>query len=353
MKLSLFYELQCADPHRGDRQLFQEALEQCVLADRLGFHAAWAVEHHGLEAYSHSSAPEIFLSFIAAKTERLKIGHGVCLTAASYNHPIRTAERAATLDLLSEGRLLFGTGKSASPVEFEAFQLNPELLGPQWLESLRALRSYWSGPTQKIVGSAWSSGEVNVVPKPYREGGPPMFVAASSEVMIEQAGRLGLGLLHFAQGSRQELADKIGRYRELFFQGEGLGGLDAPHVAIAPCALLAHSDEEACRRGFPAARYFGDALAHYYRPSVQSASPRELRDCELSESSLEATRARRQTEGDRLNFCIGDSHFARRFIGNMAEIGVDELLLISQMGSLTHAEITESIQIFANDVYST
>ena len=96
MKFSLFYEMQISDPTpETEAQMFHDCVEQAVLADRLGYHAVWEVEHHGLYEYSHSSAPEVFLSYVAAKTERIRLGHGITLTPHRYNHPIRIAERIA------------------------------------------------------------------------------------------------------------------------------------------------------------------------------------------------------------------------------------------------------------------
>jgi len=106
MKFSLFYEMQIASPTGpGERQLFHDCLAQAQLADELGYHCIWEVEHHGLYEYSHSSAPEIFLSFVAATTKRIRVGHGCTLLPHRYNHPIRVAERIATLDILSNGRV--------------------------------------------------------------------------------------------------------------------------------------------------------------------------------------------------------------------------------------------------------
>src|SRR5262245_15019970 len=123
MKISLFYEMQISEPDQErEARLFHECVEQVVLADALGYHAVWAVEHHGLYEYSHSSAPETFLAFVAAKTKRIRLGHGVTLTPFRYNHPIRIAERVATLDVLSRGRVLWGSGKSSSVTEQLAFQ---------------------------------------------------------------------------------------------------------------------------------------------------------------------------------------------------------------------------------------
>src|SRR5881227_3284523 len=116
MKFGIFYEHQLPRPWEEDseRQLIKDALEQIELADRLGFHTAWEVEHHFLEEYSHSSAPEVFLAAASQRTKNIRLGHGIIQTAPAYNHPARTAERVATLDLLSDGRVELGTGESAT-----------------------------------------------------------------------------------------------------------------------------------------------------------------------------------------------------------------------------------------------
>src|SRR5215475_12002794 len=116
MKFGLFYEHQLPKPWRdGDEaRLYREALEQVELADRLGFDYAWEVEHHFLDEYSHSSAPEVFLSAAAARTKTIRLGHGIRQVIPNYNHPARTAECVGTLDILSNGRVDLGIGEGAT-----------------------------------------------------------------------------------------------------------------------------------------------------------------------------------------------------------------------------------------------
>src|SRR6187401_3744742 len=123
MKFGIFYELQLPRPWDGDAEhdLIQNALGQIELADQLGFDHAWEVEHHFLEEYSHSSAPEVFLAAASQRTRRIRLGHGIVLMPPGYNHPARVAERLATLDLVSNGRVDWGTGESASRAELEGF----------------------------------------------------------------------------------------------------------------------------------------------------------------------------------------------------------------------------------------
>ena len=144
MKFSIFFEMQISEPTRANEaQTFRDCLEQAVLADELGYHCVWEVEHHGLYEYSHSSAPEIFLSFVAARTKRIRIGHGVTLLPYRYNHPIRIAERIATLDILSGGRVNWGSGKSSSLVEQQAFENDLKTLHEQWLEAVEMIPRMW------------------------------------------------------------------------------------------------------------------------------------------------------------------------------------------------------------------
>src|SRR5499426_4108880 len=137
MKFGIFYEHQLPRPwHDGDElRLFQEALDQVELADRLGIDFAWEVEHHFLEEYSHSSAPEVFLAACSQRTKNIRLGHGIVLMPPGYNHPARVAERIATLDLVSRGRVEFGTGESASRAELEGFGVPPDERHPMWLEA--------------------------------------------------------------------------------------------------------------------------------------------------------------------------------------------------------------------------
>ena len=124
MKFGIFYEHQLPRPWTPDseHELIQNALEQIEYADKIGIDYAWEVEHHFLEEYSHSSAPEVFLAACSQRTQRIRLGHGIVLMPPGYNQPARVAERIATLDLVSRGRVDWGTGESASRAELEVEQ---------------------------------------------------------------------------------------------------------------------------------------------------------------------------------------------------------------------------------------
>src|ERR671922_2188920 len=138
MRFGLFYEHQMPRPWRegAEERLLNEALDQIELADQLGIDYVWEVEHHFLEEYSHSSAPEVFLAAASQRTSRIRLGHGIVQLPFNFNHTARVAERIATLDLVSDGRVEFGTGESSSDAELGGFLVDRDEKRDQWDEAL-------------------------------------------------------------------------------------------------------------------------------------------------------------------------------------------------------------------------
>src|SRR5207248_1264519 len=134
------------------RQGFLDALDQIELADQLGYGYVWAVEHHCLPGYSSSSAPEVFFGAISQRTKNIRIGHGIGLLPRNFNHPFRVAERVATLDLISGGRVELGTGRAVTLQELDAFEVPPDQSLPQWKEGLEVILQAFSDEPVKYKG---------------------------------------------------------------------------------------------------------------------------------------------------------------------------------------------------------
>src|SRR5438874_12463579 len=141
VKFGIFYEHQLPRPwaQEDEHKLLKDALEQVELADRLGIDSVWEVEHHFLEEYSHSSAPEVFLAACSQRTSRIRLGHGIVQLPFAFNHTARVAERIATLDLVSDGRVDFGTGEASSETELGGFLINRTEKRDQWAEAVDAV----------------------------------------------------------------------------------------------------------------------------------------------------------------------------------------------------------------------
>ena len=213
MKFALFYEIPVPKPWTPgkEHQAYKNTIEQAVLGDRMGFHAFWTVEHHFLDEYSHCSNPEVLYGAVAALTENIRIGYGVRLLPKPYNHPIRTAESVAVLDLISDGRVDFGTGRSSTRAELEGFGIDPDETREQWREALEHIVNAWTIDEYQADGKYWRMGAPRRVhPKPLQQPHPPIFGATSSPGGHEEMGKRGIGLCSFTVGlPPEQLADNI------------------------------------------------------------------------------------------------------------------------------------------------
>jgi len=218
MKFALFYEIPVAKPWdaRSEYRAYQNTLEQAILGDQMGFHSVWTVEHHFLEEFSHCANPEILYGAIAARTKNIRIGYGVRLLPRPYNHPIRTAESVAVLDLLSNGRVEFGTGRSSTRVELEGFDVDPHETRDMWSEALRHIVGAWTSEHYQADGKFWRmGGPRRVQPKPLQQPHPPLWGATSSPDGHKEIGRHGLGLCSFTVGvPPEDLTDRLRLYRD-------------------------------------------------------------------------------------------------------------------------------------------
>ena len=225
MRFGIFYEHQLPRPWTdgSEAQLLLDALEQVELADRLGIDYVWEVEHHFLEEYSHSSAPEVFLAAASQRTRRIRLGHGIVNVMPAVNHPARVAERIATLDLISQGRVDFGTGESSSAAELGGFLVDRERKREMWQEEVDAItRMLVEEPFTGMDGEFVQMPPRNVIPKPLQKPHPPVWVACSRRETIHLAARNGIGapvvLVRRARGRgkmgpRVLRADRLARMR--------------------------------------------------------------------------------------------------------------------------------------------
>ncbi len=182
MKIDMMYELEMPKPWTGahpEYDLFWNSMAEIELADRVGFDTVWMVEHHFRTEFSHSGAPDVFLSAVAQRTKNIRIGHGVVLLPYPFNHPIRVAERVATLDILSNGRLEFGVGRSGID-EQEGFGIKTEESRDMMLEALDIIPKMWSEELFSHEGRFFQIPEREIIPKPYQKPHPPLWMASTS-----------------------------------------------------------------------------------------------------------------------------------------------------------------------------
>ncbi len=351
MKFSLLLELQIESPTpAAERQLVLDCIDQAVLADDLGYHCVWAVEHHGLFEYSHCSAPEVLLSFIAARTRRVRLGHAVTLTPHRYNHPIRIAERVAMLDILSGGRVSWGSGKSASLTEQQAFEIDRADLDGQWREALEIIPRMWRSDLFEWDGAYYHIPPTPIVPKPVQKPHPPMFAACTRPESVVLAGELGLGSLNFSAGTDDYLRAKVDTYRHALSRSAVPVHRRTSHFCCTPTTLVLPDDRRACELGFRGSRFFSEGLAAYFFSQSRIAGALDISRSPLSSADLREAMASRTRSGGTLTSIIGDPISARETVSRFDEAGVDELILVMQMGTIPHAVVIESMRTFAAEV---
>ncbi len=356
MKFGVFYEHQLPRPWSPDdeHRLLHEALDQVVLADELGFDHAWEVEHHFLEEYSHSSAPEVFLACAAARTSRIRLSHGIRQVIPHYNHPARTAEALATLDLMSDGRVDFGVGEGATRLELHGFGISAKRKRALSLEAAEQIANMMvMEPYPGYEGEGFSMPCRNVLPKPHQKPHPPMWLACTNRDTIKVAARNGMGALAFSFVDPDEARTWVQTYYDIVKSEEcvPIGHSVNANVALVSGFSLHEDRAEAIRlgqEGFEFFRYALNALvAHDTVPGRTNlwGEFQQLRGNREEQFIADAMAA-----GDDYASCIGTPDDARRHLLTMQKAGVDQTIFLQQAGRNSHKNICSSLELFAGEV---
>ena len=360
MKFSIIYEAQMVDTSReNEARNFHEMIDQSIIAEQLGFDCIWAVEHTALTQYAHMSAPETFLAYLAAKTTRIHVGHGVVCLPFAMNHPIKVAERIATLDIMSRGRLEFGVGKGGTPQEAGAFGNRLEDLQPQIDESMYMIPRMWLDGDFEHKSDLITIPPRPIWPKPYQNPHPKMYLACTKIETLETAGKRGMGALVLGLSGTDEIAKKNEVYRKHFAErdpADQVGFRPNEHfAALCPALVLADGDK-ARRMGLRGQKFFADSLTYWYAGGPKPDVP----DLGVDEQTQEIDKTRDQfaqmlmernlpINVDTLgnyhieNDAYGTVETAIRYVQRLKDAGADEILFLLQMGTIPHEAIVESI----------
>jgi alkanesulfonate monooxygenase SsuD/methylene tetrahydromethanopterin reductase-like flavin-dependent oxidoreductase (luciferase family) len=368
VRFGIFYEHQLPRPWGPDdeRILLKNALDQVELADSLGFDCVWAVEHHFLEEYSHSSAPEVFLAAASQRTSRIRLGHGIVQLPVGFNHPARIAERIATLDLVSDGRVEFGTGESSSEAELGGFGVDRATKRAQWHEALDVVtRLLVEEPFAGYDGDFVHMPPRNLVPKSCQRPHPPLWVACSRRESIHLAATKGIGALTFSFIEAAEAKAWVDDYYDTIASAECVPAGFAVNANLA-CVLplMCHADEAtAIDRGIDGSHFFGYSLAHYYvfgmhKPGVTNVWEEFEQNRERFGFSRDIAARTGQPLGAQLmeqglgslRGAVGTPDQIRALVRAYEDAGVDQLIFVSQAGRNRHEDVCESLELFAREV---
>ncbi len=359
MRFGVFYELQLPRPWEegAEHRLFHEALDQVVLADKLGIDYAWEVEHHFLEEYSHSSAPEVFLAAAAARTTNIRLAHGIRQVIANYNHPARTAETVATLDLISDGRVDFGIGEGATRLELGGFDIPAKRKRAMSLEAAEQIANMMvMEPYPGFDGESFSMPCRNVLPKPMQKPHPPMWMACTNRDTIKVAARNGLGALAFSFIDPEEAKTWSDVYYDIIRSEEcvPLGHSVNANLAVVSSFSI-HSDRlEAIRRGQEGFEFFGYALQSLVTRDTIPGHSQIWEKFQAERQHDDDELLRLAATGDPSQFAhapgIGTPEDLTRHLSELQNAGVDQVILMQQAGRNRHEDICEGLELFAKTV---
>ena len=347
MRFGVFYELQLPKPwtEGAEHRLVQEAVEQVQLADRLGIDYAWAVEHHFLDEYSHCSASDVFLSALAAKTENIRVGFGIRQVIPNYNHPSRTAESIAMLDLLSNGRVDFGIGEGATRLELHGYGIPAKDKRAMSFEAAEQIANMMvMDPYPGYEGKSFSMPCRNVLPKPFQKPHPPMWLACTNRKTIEVAARNGLGALAFTFVDSEEARSWADTYYSIIKSDEcvPLGHRVNANIAVVAGFSLHEDADEAFRRGADGFAFFRYAVNALVANDTRPGRSRLWEEYEALRDGRDLPMIVAPGIGTPAQF----SDHIREF----QTAGVDQIIFLQQGGKNRHAHICAGLELFADRV---
>jgi alkanesulfonate monooxygenase SsuD/methylene tetrahydromethanopterin reductase-like flavin-dependent oxidoreductase (luciferase family) len=371
VQFSMIFEAQMADPSPDhERQVLRDCVEQAVYAEEMGFDRIWAVEHHALRWYAHMSAPEVFLTWVAAKTSRIRVGHGVVCMPFNYNHPVRVGERAAMLDNLSGGRLDLGAGRGATLQEMSLCGVDPKRTYEEVEEALRMIGHMWQEDTFEWHGDlltvepAPDRDPHPVLPRPIQRPHPPLFLACTKRDTVALAAEYGIGALVLGFAGIEEVAGLRKIYDEGIATRTGdrfVSTIVNDHFSALCPTIVSDDGDAALRVGARGQRFFAEAIAHWYGggpPPVEGSENEDTvaaieRDKEqlvakLHEANIPVSPTTTATFN--IDHAYGTADRAIAYVEQLEDVGADEIMCLIQMGTIPQAACMETIRQWGEKV---
>jgi alkanesulfonate monooxygenase SsuD/methylene tetrahydromethanopterin reductase-like flavin-dependent oxidoreductase (luciferase family) len=323
--------------------LFKQSLDQIELADKLGFDYAWEVEHHFLEEYSHSSAPEVFLGAASQRTKNIRLGHGII--QLTTNHPARVAEKVATLDLVSDGRVELGLGEGASVTELHPFNLRFRDKRDVWEDAVRCVLPMFWNHGWEYDGEFFKFPKRAVVPKPLQKPHPPLWVACSQLDTIRYAAHRGMGSLCFKFADLNSAKAWVNAYYNTYLHDlEKLCDYKTnPNIAVVSGFMCAETDEAAWQKA-DGWTFFQFALQLYNKEGPFEPGTVNIWD---RYQEWRQTPSGQKRTGSEL---IGSPETIRTRLLELEAANVDQVILLNQAGKNSHEDICSSLELFARKV---
>ena len=336
-----------SDP-QAEHHAFMDELAAVIAADQAGFKYVWVTEHHFLHEYSHLSANDVVLGYLAHATERIHLGSGIFNPLPAVNHPAKVAERVAMLDHLSEGRFEFGTGRGAGSHEILGFLPDMEdLTGTRaiWEDVIGEFPKMWMQDLyQGYEGTYWSLPPRRVLPKPYVKPHPPMWYAAGNTSSYEMAARKGLGVLGFSVGDLPGAEAAVQSYKSAIADADPVGAFVNDNIMCTIAAYVGEDGQEVRRRAVASRpNYLVSNVFRYHdtfpHPPEVPQWPELIPDAGLDEINY---------MGDSGQLVLGDPDEALATCRRWEAVGVDQLVF--GIGPAPLEDTLETIRLMGEHV---
>ena len=353
----------------ADYKIFTDIVEQVMLAEELGFDTIWAVEHTALSYYAHMSAPETFLAYIAGRTKRIGIGHGVICLPVQMNHPVKVAERCATLDILSNGRLHVGFGKGGTQQESGTFGYDIKALPPMISEAMRVVPRVWLDDPFEYHGEFIDVPARPIHPKPLQKPHPPLYMACTHDESIIDAGKRGIGALVLGFGGPEQVAAKNAKYRAAYAgrkREDQVGERPTEHLAaLCPTVVLDDDGPRARRIGLRGQRFFMESISHWASAGAMPLPDPSTWADDLATTTGDGTSVISASIGSELvtvdfadpalamlnpNHAYGTVSDCIGYVTRLIEAGADEILFLNQMGTVPQDVMMETVRSIGTHV---
>jgi alkanesulfonate monooxygenase SsuD/methylene tetrahydromethanopterin reductase-like flavin-dependent oxidoreductase (luciferase family) len=364
VELDLLYEIDAPrpwgdEPHpyaqRGrEQRAYREMLEQMRLADEVGFNIAWFVEHHFREGRSHCPAPEVVIGALTQITERIRLGFGVTLLPFGFTHPARVAEKVATADILSNGRVEWGTGRS-TPMEQTAFHVDREKSRLEWEEAIQIITSMWREEYFEWDSPTFNFPRRMVTPKPFQDPHPPCWMAATSEGSSAVAGQNHLGLLSFSiMQPLDKMAAQIKAYREAWHGPDAKPATAVSNDRVAAYTLVhcAETMQQCEDNGiWESVGWWYKNIAEFtLKWELPHLSPEEQQTAFPLLNPLMEGNVPTQHFHDADMIVVGDPERCFEKMKHYADLGVDELICYVQFGYHSGESTLKTIELLGKEV---
>lgn len=353
MKFDLFYELSVPPfSERSETEVYIETLDELQLAETLGFNGAWVVEHHFMPEYSHSTAPEMFLAAATQRTRRLRLGHAI--VPMPYNHPVRVAERIATLDVLSGGRAEFGFGRGFSPKEYASFGVDMGESRSVTEEGLAIVMASFEGKPVSFDGRHFQLDAVEILPKVLQHPHPPVWTAAVSPPSFEMAAELGIGVLVGPFKPWFMVREDIRHYREHWQTRHGRESAASrlnPRVAMTVGLFCHENGREARRMAKEPFEWFYGRLLGQTRPILEQLYDGYEYYRKMGRFRGLLDKAVNLTLLDTFGMAVvGDPAHCIKRLKTLEAAGIDHVLLAFGAGAMPSLDVQASMRLFAEKV---